>query len=80
MKRTTILLIILITIVWFLFILISVTLSILLFPPEGLMGLTTLVLSVVRVISGIIALVVWIYFWKKLAEFWLYRLLIRREE
>jgi len=70
---------VLLTIVWALFIIISIILSILLFSPD----ITTAPIgpiSIIRIVSGTTAFILWVYAWKKLTEIWLYKILLRRRK
>ena len=67
----------LLTVVWGLFILVSVSLANLLFQDSAI-ELILRPASVTRVVVGVAAFLAWVYVWKRLAEFLLYRVLLRR--
>ena len=69
--------IILLTVVWGLFILVSVSLTIFLFQDTILERILKPI-SLIRVSIGVMAFLAWIYTWKKLTEFLLYNILLRR--
>ncbi len=72
------LLLILLTIIWALFLGVSVILSVLITPPEGQVAGDTF-MSVARVLVGLFAFAVWVFAWERLTEFWLYKIMLRVE-
>ena len=70
-------LIILLTIVWGLFILVSVFLTVILFQ-DSIVERILRPASLVRAVVGLVTFLAWTYAWKRLAEFFLYNILLRR--
>ncbi|MEM0440815.1 MAG: hypothetical protein QXF45_04750 [Candidatus Caldarchaeum sp.] len=78
MKRNLIYLVLLLTIVWLMFLAASSIVGIVILPVlEG--SDRNVFLSMARTIVGIGVFVVWVVFWHKIADFWLYKVLLRRE-
>lgn len=74
--KNTLMLLILLTIVWATFLLVTYILASTLFPAlEQTDG--DLFLSVARVAVGILTFSAWVYGWYRLTRFWLYRLLLK---
>ncbi|MDJ0270033.1 MAG: hypothetical protein NXY59_05755 [Aigarchaeota archaeon] len=71
-------LIILLTIIWALFLGVSVILSVLITLPEGQVA-GDMFMSAARVFVGLFAFAVWVFVWERLTEFWLYRIMLRVE-
>jgi len=78
MKRNLIYLVWLLTIVWLMFLAASSIVGIVILPVlEG--SDRNVFLSMARTIVGIGVFVVWVVFWHNIADFWLYKVLLRRE-
>ena len=77
MTRTTLRLMVLVTIVWALFLIASASISFLVLPVIN-NEVPSTAASTARVFLGVGVFIVWVYVWHLIAELWLYRVLARR--
>jgi len=75
-SRNLIAVIVLLTIVWGLFLAVSIFLTVLLFQ-DAIIEKILRPISLIRVLIGVGAFLAWVYVWKKLTEFLLYKILLR---
>jgi len=68
-------LIILITIIWALFIIVSASLAYLI---SSAVEVQSFVSSLARVGAGLVIFTAWVVAWERLVEIWLYRIMLRR--
>ncbi|MEM1950319.1 MAG: hypothetical protein QXY50_07660 [Candidatus Caldarchaeum sp.] len=68
----------LLTVVWLLFLLAASSIAFLVKPVLDMQSSSTLV-SVVRTLAGMAVFGLWVYIWHKIAEIWLYKILLKRD-